>query len=290
MDPLAALRGSGEAPDLLRFAQRPRHTNPFEVQGTFTTPDGVVTEREKKREKRMRERKRLRAGDGSRKHDYAFEPPFRAQLVGASGKGKTHWLLQYLRKYGEREFDHLIWWTIPRSAKQKALRELEDRWGRHMTMIIGDGPAQRAEVDDILDHNSSEGKQTLIVLDDMMIEAQGSQHLADLYIGGRHEDASIMELSQRVFQDGSRVKRLQSDYYVVFDFPVKSEARELFRQLTCSPLAQQLLTRKYRECTDKRYGCLIYDAKSVRSQKLPLRVRDTKLTNLVPDLWDVDVR
>ena len=216
---------------------------------------------------------------------FAFQTPFRAQIVGGSGSGKTWWLIDYLCTYGVKQFDQVIWVAPSRSLQQKGLEKLKKRWGKYITFVEG---LNTAEIDEAIEHGFGLGWETCVVLDDLLSESGKSKYLKDLFISGRHSKVSTIELLQAIFPPGARTHRLQTEYFVLFRFAAADEAKRLFQQVTTSAEEAGLLTKAYRKIIGRDpHQCLILDLKAPQKKDFPLRVRDTELDNLVPELWNV---
>ena len=63
-----------------------------------------------------------------------------------------------------------------------------------------------------LDTTFDRTKKNLIVLDDMMDEASKDEKVAQLFTRGRHDNLSVIYLTQNLFQKNQRSISLNSDY------------------------------------------------------------------------------
>ena len=86
-----------------------------------------------------------------------------------------------------------------------------------------------------------------------------SKYMTDLFTSGRHRNASIIELTQRIFTDGRRTNRVNCDYYIIFNFGDQMEFKNLALQL--EPKHFKELVEIYNDATDDPHGCLIIDTK-----------------------------
>lgn len=212
---------------------------------------------------------------------FAFQTPTRVQIVGMSGSGKTEWVVKYLNTYGRRQFDFVLVVTQERSADQRAYKKLERKWGEYMEIVIG---LDRDRIDEVLRYGKEQGWSVCVLIDDLIMESK-NKYLQELFVSARQDGATVIELLQSVFPEGSRLHRLQTPYYVLFNFPAKDEAKRLFQQCTTSKEAAAALTNAYRKIiSSRKHAAMIYDLNDFGDPNLPLRVRHTEMDHLVPAL------
>jgi hypothetical protein len=250
--------------------------------------------RDKRREdheRRRKEAKRARKREAGKRLASVVlpPPPFRMQIVGRTNSGKTHWLVhEFLLKYGRYLFDQVVYVAPTDSLGQASIKEIQKLWGEYFTPVVG---LDIGAIDAAISHGAKYKWNTLVVLDDMM-KHSGEPFIMNLFISGRHRGVSTVELLQQIFptnQKGgdNRGQRLQCDIFVLFGFAVKNEAKHLFQQITLKKEDAALLEEAYQQVMREPHHCLIVDTVSPSTEDLPLRVRDTELTNLVQPLWNV---
>eukprot|EP00049_Salpingoeca_infusionum_P006882 m.112499 g.112499 ORF g.112499 m.112499 type:complete len:122 (-) comp13477_c0_seq2:640-1005(-) len=120
--------------------------------------------------------------------------------------------------------------------------------------------------------------------------SEQNTYLNNLFTSGRHKNASIIELCQRLFNSTkARTNRLNTNYFVLFPFGAdKSEFHTLARQI--NPTEHKRIVEKYNESTNKRYGCLIIDSNTHTydcDNKNLLKFRDTDFDTIYDDMADV---
>lgn len=220
------------------------------------------------------------------KDPFAFRPPFRMLVCAGSGGGKTAWLIKWLVKKRYMVFDQIIWVTDPGSMHQPKFKILREQYGPFITFVEHINAPQIEELIDY-GYEQDEPWETLVVFDDLLLESGKTDYVAKLGVSGRHRHVSTVCLQQKIFSDKGRTFRLQTDYNVIGTFPVCNEAAHLFQQMTMSKFDRDLLQAAYKKITRKPKHFMILDSKAPKSPELPLRVRDTELDNLIPELWDV---
>ena len=98
----------------------------------------------------------------------------------------------------------------------------------------------------------------LIVLDDMMDEASKSDKVSQLFTRGRHDNLSVIFLTQNLFQKNQRSISLNSDYMAIFKNPRdKSQIQNLAKQFM--PNNSKFLRWAYQDATEKPHSYLLLD-------------------------------
>ena len=101
-------------------------------------------------------------------------------------------------------------------------------------------------------------KKNLVVLDDMMDEASKDEKVAQLFTRGRHDNLSVIYLTQNLFHKNQRSISLNSDYMVIFKNPRdRSQIQHLARQFM--PINSKFLTWAYEDATQKPFSYLLLD-------------------------------
>ncbi len=213
--------------------------------------------------------------------------PFRALVVGKSDVGKTTWVADYLNTYGLHQFDRIIC-----VAPCKSLYSLYDKllpvWQEN---LHGIGGLDEDKIDELITEFHGEGLRTCIVFDDMT-NLQNSQFVNELFTSGRHMNVSIFEVLHRIFLGAeARTQRCQAGVIVIFDFNTKNEAGMYFHQICRRRADRERLEDVYEHIVTRRppnnHGCLIIDHDADSYPEQPLRCRDTKVTKVIPELWNL---
>lgn len=186
------------------------------------------------------------------KNKIIWQHPFRAIVTGASGTGKTYWLLKQLQRK-DSPFDQIIWCAPDYSLKQPKLKNFQRNMKGNVDFIEG---LDTEKINELLNEYSNEGLQTCIVLDDLMYEE--NSYVNNLFTSGRHLNASIIEVTQRLFNSSkSRTNRINTNYFIIFSYPDKSEFATLARQV--SPNNYKKIIDAYEELTKEKNKALILD-------------------------------
>ena len=72
-----------------------------------------------------------------------------------------------------------------------------------------------SEIDSLFDRNVN----NLIILDDMMDNATQDKRVSQLFTRGRHDNLSVIYLTQNLFHKNQTEISLNSDYMVIFKNP-----------------------------------------------------------------------
>lgn len=221
------------------------------------------------------------------KNKLIWQHPFRAIISGSSGTGKTFWLLKQLQNK-DSPFDSIIWVAPDYSLEQQKLKNFYRNMKDKVDLYFVEG-LDTEKIDEILNKNFKEGLQTAIVLDDLMY--QENEYINNLFTSGRHKNASIIELTQRLFNSSkSRTNRLNTNYFVIFSYPDKSEFASLARQI--SPNKYKKIIDVYEQVTKDKHKALIIDLNTHTLNVKPeikdlLKFRNTEWKNSIVNLKGV---
>ena len=90
----------------------------------------------------------------------------------------------------------------------------------------------------------------LIILDDMMDEATQDIRISQLFSRGRHDNLSIIFLTQNLFHENQRSSSLNSDYMAIFkNARDQSQIQHLAKQVM--PTNTKFLMEAYKDATQK---------------------------------------
>lgn len=191
------------------------------------------------------------------KNPLLFQHPYRAISAGSSGGGKTYWLLKNIVLNKDSPFDLVLWIAPPYSLKQEKLQSAKKELEGKMFLI----PDTNYEKVEEIIKAKDKGQQILIVLDDLVNKKDKNflTWLDNLYVAGRHKNISTISIVQQLFNGKNRQNRLQSSYFILHNFPDKSEVKRLFQQI--EPDNVNKLMDIYNEVikSNNGKGCLIVD-------------------------------
>ena len=185
---------------------------------------------------------------------------FRMLITGNSGCGKTNCAMDFiLRKV---IFDKIyIYSKHLEQHKYKQLiaffRKIEEKTGED---IVFTGTT----IDEIVPiEELDEEEQNLIIFDDFLTEKDQTD-ITNLFIRGRHKNASIIYLSQSYFRTPRDI-RLNCNYYVFFEIPNRREVSMLYGELGLD-LEKENFVDIYRKATKDPFSFLFIDRKTLLPQ------------------------
>lgn len=207
-----------------------------------------------------------------------FKLGSKIDICGASGSGKTYWLVSYLTKVDNR-FDEIIWITNELSAEQDLIKELKKKFGSRFVLMVGLKDNEQ-ELKDMFRDNKDDKIKTAVVLDDLMME-QG-KFTAELFLAGRHLNLTIFQIVQSLFTGSKQARNMTNNvqYYVLFQFPDALSIAEKARRLTTNKKDRDAVVEAWKDATSKQGGCLIIDTITSQSgleDASLLRFRDTDM-------------
>ena len=186
--------------------------------------------------------------------------PWRGVVAGASNTGKTYAVLEHFILDPDSPFEYVIWCAPKMSLEQPKLQLAQEQ--AKMPIVFVEG-IDEEKIAAAMEQGRSTGLQGLIVIDDLMDKSSKSPFVEKLFTAGRHSNISTLELVQRIFTEGSRSHRLNTDLFLVFDFGARSELATLARQM--SPTRWRDIIRAYEDSTRSPARFLMIDGCARRS-------------------------
>jgi hypothetical protein len=217
-----------------------------------------------------------------------FKLGSKIDICGASGSGKTWWLVNYLTKVDDR-FDSVIWITNELSAEQDLIKELKKRLGNRFILKVGLNENQE-ELLSTFKENKDDKIKTAVILDDLQME-QG-KFTAELFLAGRHLNLTIFQIVQSLFTGNKQARNMSNNvqYWVLFKFPDVLSIAEKARRMTTNKKDRDLVLEAYKDATSKQGGCLIMDTITNQSgleDAELLKYRDTDMDIIYKNLAKV---
>ncbi|EFA11822.1 hypothetical protein TcasGA2_TC005055 [Tribolium castaneum] len=200
--------------------------------------------------------------------DLRFKSPFTAIVAGPTACGKTHFIIRFIKHLSlicDTEFERVLWFY--------------DEWQPLYQNNDINNNLQRIEFrQGVPDINEFDGvKATLIILDDLMREANGS--VVDIFTkGSHHRNLSVFNITQNLFYQGKgqRDISLNANYIVYFKNPRdKAQINFLARQIF--PENIKFVQESYKDATMRPHGYLLIDLKQNTPDDFRIR------TNILPD-------
>ena len=200
--------------------------------------------------------------------DVKLKHPFSLVLAEASGSGKTQVIKNIIFKNGrviKPAIEHVIWFYT--SEQNDVFNEIGKELGHDRVEFVRGLPLDTTIEEYILGRHGPK----LVVIDDLMSEANTRSDVNHLFTRGRHLDTSIAFLVQNFHNKGKymRENTLNADYLVLFRNPRDT--------IIVSHLARQMGQRKlvmasYKLATqDKPFSYLFVDLRTDTDERLRLR-------------------
>ena len=193
--------------------------------------------------------------------------PFSMLVSGGRGVGKTVFTKQLL-KFRE---------TMIEPSPQRIL------WcyGKHQPTLFNELVAIYPNIEYVqglpeeLESMFNRETNNLVILDDLMDEGSESKAVSQLFTKGRHDNLSVIFLTQNLFHPKQRSISLNSDYMVIFkNVRDKSQFTNLSKQFM--PNKIEFLRWVFNDATRNPHSYLFLDLKPDTDEKLRIR------TNLLP--------
>ena len=196
--------------------------------------------------------------------EVALLHPFSMMVAGGRKAGKTEFTKRLLKSSQEviRPQPQRIIWCY--SKHQQLLYD--------ELMEINPDIEYHCGIPKDLDKMFNKEEINLIVLDDMMDEASKDEKVSHLFTRGRHDNLSVIYLTQNLFHKNQRSISLNSDYIVVFKNPRdKSQIQNLSRQFL--PSNPKFLTWAYQDATEKPFSYLLLDMTPTMQDQYRVRAK-----------------
>lgn len=139
---------------------------------------------------------------------FRFKLPFRMIISGSSGVGKSTRLANIIKNRDQiidGKLEKVIYCAKFLSSMPESI---------HSEEIVSFYPdLQTSEM-----FQNADGKNLLIVIDDLMDSAMSSEIVSDIFTQGRNRNVSVILLSQNLFQQGSKSRSisLNSNFMIIF--------------------------------------------------------------------------
>lgn len=165
--------------------------------------------------------------------------PFRWLFIGSSASGKTNALINTLKHL---YFDKIIIICPTVRIQGKYLYLIDQLEKRdkaikkklHKSLTLEPGFATYESMPDGLIEMLDRDQQNLIIFDDLLcVDRRDEKQIQDLFIRGRHKNASMIYLTQSYYKV-PRALRLQVNAFNIFHSVNRSELGQLYKDLGIS--------------------------------------------------------
>lgn len=190
----------------------------------------------------------------------------RIVLVGASGSGKTQFILNYLfnfqKKYLKKnKTDVLVMTTTHDTAEQ--IEELADENGfdyRHFKIYT------YLDLDLIEEEYNKSNKSFLLILDDCAFKKEMNTKnkpniISEIYTSGRHKNAGVIIASQKYFYLGEDVRSLNANFVVIYSTLSQKEVDRIYEENISTMMNYEDFLKIIKEHLGKEYGFIVIDKK-----------------------------
>ena len=192
--------------------------------------------------------------------------PYTMVVSGQTGSGKTHFVSQLIANQEvmhDKKFDKII---FAFTMIQPIYLEMKMK-NQNVTLVEG-FPSEAVE--SICKTDSCQN--TLIILDDMMVEMESDKRIAAMFTKMRHKNVSTIFLVQSLSFKSKYMTTVtrNAHYLVIFENPRDaSMVTTLGRQVY--PENSKFLPDAFKQATEKRYGYLFLDMKPGGDKRLRVR-------------------
>ena len=215
-------------------------------------------------------------GNMINKEELMLKHPFSMMVAGSRRTGKTFFTKKLLEKKSEfmKPEISFVFWFSP-STQNEIFSELERKLDDTIKFVKG------LPSEDILDFIHTHAGSKLLIFDDLMEEASKRADVKNLFTRGRHENVSVIFLSQNTFHQGKHFREmsLNSDYFVLFKNVRDATTIKYFARQTGMG---DFLIKAYQDATKDVYSHFFMDMRSDTDDKLRFR---SKIFEFYPVLY-----
>lgn len=181
-------------------------------------------------------------------HIHGLKIPFRMLIIGNSGAGKTQTLLNIIHNM-EGTFNNIF--IITKNKDEPLYNYLEEKLG-NKGLVISEGVENAPDLDEDIDKKD----QTLIVMDDLVLEKNQSA-LEEYFIRARKLNCSLIYISQSYYRV-PRIIRQNLNYLIVKQV---SSLKDLYRIMVEYTLGveKDALKKLYENSTREKQDFLLVD-------------------------------
>jgi hypothetical protein len=193
--------------------------------------------------------------------------PFRMLMCGGSGSGKTNVLINMITRF--LDFDKIYIYT-------KHIDQDKYKWLKNFFQTIEDDQ----DLQDIADlpiatfgshikdmiplDKLDKKKKNLIIFDDMLLE-KDQKPMIELYIRGRHMNATIIYLSQSYFTTPKEI-RINCSCFIIFEIPSQRQLSMILSD-HCGELDKDQFKEIFKAAVSEPYSFFFVDTAGKKELK-----------------------
>jgi len=180
---------------------------------------------------------------------HGIKLPFRMLIIGGSGAGKTQTLMNLIHNMGNTFNDIYI---ITKNKNEPIYEYLEDKLGNKGVSVV-----EGIENAPDLDKDINKEDQTLIVMDDLVLE-RNQKPLEEYFIRARKQNASLVYISQSYFAVPPIIRK-NLNYLVIKQLANLPDLFRIMREYSLGVDKKILLKLYENSTTDNKQDFLLVD-------------------------------
>jgi hypothetical protein len=180
---------------------------------------------------------------------HGLKVPFRLLIIGSSGAGKTQTLLNIIHNMGDTFNDIYI---ITKNKDEPLYNYLEDKLGKQGLSVV-EGINNAPDLDKDIDKED----QTLIVMDDLVLE-KNQRQLEEYFLRARKQNASLIYISQSYFAVPQMIRK-NLTYLVIKQLANLPDLFRILREYSLGVDKKQLLKIYENAISDNKQDFLLVD-------------------------------
>jgi hypothetical protein len=181
-------------------------------------------------------------------HIHGLKIPFRMLIIGNSGAGKTQTLLNIIHNM-DGTFNNIF--IITKNKDEPLYNYLEEKLG-NKGLVISEGVENAPDLDEDIDKKD----QTLIVMDDLVLEKNQSA-LEEYFIRARKLNCSLIYISQSYYRV-PRIIRQNLNYLIVKQVSSLKDLYRIMGEYTLG-VEKDALKKLYENSTREKQDFLLVD-------------------------------
>jgi len=196
-------------------------------------------------------------------NELAPDQPFRMLMVGGSGSGKTNVLIYMILNY--LVYDKLYIYTKHmHQSKYQLLKKIFKHVEENEELRgIGDFPIAifADNIKDIVPlEKMDEKKDNIIIFDDFITE-KNQKEIIDMFVRGRHKNASVIYLTQSYFSTPKTI-RINCTQFLLFGSASNRDINMILND-HCSDMDKEKFRNLYNEATSIKFSFFYIDTDAI---------------------------